>query len=79
MFGKEAAELLNYVECFPNGFRKGTKMIKACADAKLEGFPTWVINGQVWIFKCIELSLFLDQKDSIIYQWPLFFLNSHYL
>ncbi|XP_061971220.1 thiol-disulfide oxidoreductase LTO1 isoform X2 [Populus nigra] len=47
MFGKEAAELLNYVECFPNGFRKGTKMIKACADAKLEGFPTWVINGQV--------------------------------
>jgi len=73
MFGKEAAELLNYVECFPNGFRKGTKMIKACVDAKLEGFPTWVINGQVWIFKCIELSLFLDQKDSIIYQWPLFF------
>ncbi|KAG6773795.1 hypothetical protein POTOM_021112 [Populus tomentosa] len=47
IFGKEAAELLNYVECFPNGFRKGTKMIKACADAKLEGFPTWVINGQV--------------------------------
>ncbi|KAJ6305152.1 hypothetical protein OIU78_020654 [Salix suchowensis] len=47
IFGKEAAELLNYVECFPDGFRKGSKMIKACADAKLEGFPTWVINGQV--------------------------------
>lgn len=54
---------MNYVECFPNGFRKGTKMIKACADAKLEGFPTWVINGQVWIFKCIELSLVLDQSS----------------
>uniref|UniRef100_A0A6N2N436 Vitamin K epoxide reductase domain-containing protein n=1 Tax=Salix viminalis TaxID=40686 RepID=A0A6N2N436_SALVM len=47
IFGKEATELLNYVECFPDGFRKGSKMIKACADAKLEGFPTWVINGQV--------------------------------
>ncbi|XVF15984.1 hypothetical protein REPUB_Repub09cG0203100 [Reevesia pubescens] len=47
MFGREAAKLLDYVECFPDGFKTGTKMIKACADANLEGFPTWVINGQV--------------------------------
>ncbi|KAM5546908.1 thiol-disulfide oxidoreductase LTO1 [Rosa sericea] len=47
MFGREAAKELNYVECFPGGFRKGTIMAKACIDAKLEGFPTWVINGQV--------------------------------
>ncbi|XP_062010779.1 thiol-disulfide oxidoreductase LTO1 [Rosa rugosa] len=47
MFGHEAAKELNYVECFPGGFRKGTIMAKACIDAKLEGFPTWVINGQV--------------------------------
>ncbi|KAM3757729.1 hypothetical protein ACB098_02G211400 [Castanea mollissima] len=47
MFGLEAAKLLDYVECFPDGYRKGTKMAKACTDAKIEGFPMWVINGQI--------------------------------
>ncbi|KAM3362957.1 thiol-disulfide oxidoreductase LTO1 [Capsicum galapagoense] len=47
MFGRDAAELLDYVECFPDGFKKGTSMVKACQEAKLEGFPTWVINGEV--------------------------------
>ncbi|GMI68238.1 Lumen Thiol Oxidoreductase 1 [Hibiscus trionum] len=47
MFGREAAKLLDYIECFPDGYKTGTVMIKACADANLEGFPTWVINGQV--------------------------------
>lgn len=47
MFGREAAKELNYVECFPGGYRKGTIMAKECIDARLEGFPTWVINGQV--------------------------------
>ncbi|XP_060675343.1 thiol-disulfide oxidoreductase LTO1-like, partial [Ziziphus jujuba] len=47
MFGSEVAKLLNYVECFPDGYKKGTKILKACADAGIEGFPTWVINGQV--------------------------------
>ncbi|KAF3440367.1 hypothetical protein FNV43_RR18651 [Rhamnella rubrinervis] len=46
MFGREAAKLLNYVECFPEGYKKGTKILKACADAGIEGFPTWVINGK---------------------------------
>ncbi|KAH7518962.1 hypothetical protein FEM48_Zijuj09G0227100 [Ziziphus jujuba var. spinosa] len=47
MFGSEAAKLLNYVECFPDGYKKGTKILKACANAGIEGFPTWVINRQV--------------------------------
>ncbi|GKV45145.1 hypothetical protein SLEP1_g52255 [Rubroshorea leprosula] len=47
IFGSEASKLLDYVECFPNGYKKGTKMAKACADAGIEGFPTWVIHGQV--------------------------------
>lgn len=47
MFGREAAKLLNYVECFPDGLKKGTYMANACQEAKLEGFPTWVINGEV--------------------------------
>lgn len=46
MFGREAAKILDYVECFPDGYRKGIKIAKACADVKIEGFPTWVINGQ---------------------------------
>ncbi|XP_062102722.1 thiol-disulfide oxidoreductase LTO1 [Humulus lupulus] len=47
MFGREAAKFLNYVECFPNGFKKGTLMEKTCAVVGIEGFPTWVINGKV--------------------------------
>lgn len=47
MFGHEAAEILDYVECFPEGFFKGTKMEKVCLDVGIEGFPTWVINGEV--------------------------------
>ncbi|KAF3601372.1 hypothetical protein F2Q69_00032808 [Brassica cretica] len=44
---REAAKLLNYVECFPEGYKKGTKIFKACSDVGIEGFPTWMINGQV--------------------------------
>ncbi|XVF18105.1 hypothetical protein REPUB_Repub10bG0183200 [Reevesia pubescens] len=47
MFGREASKLLDHVKCFPDGYKTGTKMIKAFIDAKLEGFPTWVINGHV--------------------------------
>ncbi|KAL6498043.1 hypothetical protein OROGR_028440 [Orobanche gracilis] len=47
MFGREAAELLDYVECFPDGVVEGAKMAKACYDVNLKGFPTWEINGQV--------------------------------
>ncbi|GAB4848410.1 ribosome biosynthesis protein lto1 [Ancistrocladus abbreviatus] len=47
MFGHEAAKLLDYVECFPDGYRKGVKIAKVCADARIDGFPAWVINGQV--------------------------------
>ncbi|XP_022133381.1 thiol-disulfide oxidoreductase LTO1 isoform X2 [Momordica charantia] len=47
MFGREAAKILDYVECFPNGYHKGTKIEKACTEAGIEGFPSWVINGQV--------------------------------
>ncbi|KAK9676381.1 hypothetical protein RND81_11G073400 [Saponaria officinalis] len=47
MFGREAAKLLDYVECFPDGVKKGTLMIPACSNIGIEGFPTWVINGEV--------------------------------
>ena len=38
-FGAGAA--LPYVECFPEGYRKGVQMAPACKAAKLDGFPTW--------------------------------------
>ncbi|GLJ49975.1 hypothetical protein SUGI_1062890 [Cryptomeria japonica] len=47
MFGAEAAKILDYVECYPTGYRKGVQIAKACKDANIQGFPTWVINGQV--------------------------------
>ena len=34
---------LPYVECFPEGYRKGVQMAPACKAAKLEGFPTWAL------------------------------------
>lgn len=46
-FGSEAAKYLPYVECYPDGYRKGVQLAKACQDANIEGFPTWVIKGQV--------------------------------
>ncbi|XP_021736379.1 thiol-disulfide oxidoreductase LTO1-like [Chenopodium quinoa] len=47
MFGREAMKLLDYVECFPDGVKKGIKIASACSDVGIEGFPTWLINGEV--------------------------------
>lgn len=46
MFGKDAAESLPYVECFPDGWRPGEEMAAVCKAANLEGFPTWIIGSQ---------------------------------
>lgn len=47
MFGQEAAKILDYVECFPEGVGKGRKMAALCTAAGVEGFPTWIIKDQV--------------------------------
>ncbi|KAG0457009.1 hypothetical protein HPP92_022166 [Vanilla planifolia] len=47
MFGREAARLLDYVECYPDGVGKGRKMALECVIPGLEGFPTWIIKGKV--------------------------------
>ena len=52
-FGYEAMKEFPYVECFPQGWSKGVSMATECtvplgsAGTKLQGFPTWVIGGQV--------------------------------
>lgn len=88
MFGSKAVKQLNYVECFPDGYRKGTKIAKACSDAKIEGFPTWVINGQVRILFVLayEFSLYQALGNSFSnlchHTWSFFcnwtfWLHSH--
>ncbi|MDX2244615.1 MAG: vitamin K epoxide reductase family protein [Leptolyngbyaceae cyanobacterium bins.302] len=43
LFGKEAVQKLNYVECHPDGQNARPDL---CDAAKIEGFPTWEINGK---------------------------------
>jgi uncharacterized membrane protein/glutaredoxin len=44
LFGKEAAAKLKIVECAPDG-RNSEKAL--CDSKKIEGFPTWEINGKL--------------------------------
>lgn len=46
-FGKQAMADFPYVECYPDGFMKGTKMASVCTDAGIKGFPTWVLGGEI--------------------------------
>ena len=32
-----------YVECFPDGWKRGTPVAAACAGADISGFPTWIL------------------------------------
>ena len=45
IFGKEAASLLNYIECAPDGQNSQTELCKASG---IKGFPTWEIDGQFY-------------------------------
>lgn len=58
-----------YVECFPDGWERGTPLSGACEAAKVDGFPTWVINGkklegEQTLEKLAELSGFEGQNDA---------------
>ena len=46
VFGREAQAALPYVECYPDGYRGPSSIAKACTEADIQGFPTWVIRGQ---------------------------------
>jgi len=45
LFGKAAFQKLPYVECAPEGINPNPD---ACIKAKVESFPTWVINGKTY-------------------------------
>ena len=46
LFGKEAYKELNVVECAREGKNSQTQL---CIDKKIEGFPSWEINGKIII------------------------------
>ena len=46
LFGKEAYKELNIVECAKDGKNSQTQL---CIDKKIEGFPSWEINGKIII------------------------------
>lgn len=45
LFGQEAFSQVAYVECDPEGKNPQPKM---CKDAKIKGYPTWKVKGQVF-------------------------------
>tara|TARA_A100001388_G_C28537567_1_gene388637 strand:+ start:86 stop:484 length:399 start_codon:yes stop_codon:yes gene_type:complete len=46
LFGKQAYNELNVVECARDGINSRTKL---CIDKKIKGFPTWEISGELFI------------------------------
>jgi len=46
LFGREAYNKLNVVECARDGKNSQTQL---CIDKKIQGFPSWEINGNIII------------------------------
>ncbi|GLI59163.1 hypothetical protein VaNZ11_000990 [Volvox africanus] len=57
-FGSAAMAEFPYVECFPNGWKRGEKVAPACEAANVRAFPTWMIGGRT-----IEGELQLDEVE----------------
>ena len=46
LFGKQAYRELNVVECSRDGLNSQTQL---CIDKEIKGFPTWEINGKLFL------------------------------
>ena len=46
LFGKQAYRELNVVECSRDGINSQTQL---CIDKGIKGFPTWEINGKLFL------------------------------
>jgi len=46
-FGAAAAADLPYVECYPDGFARGTPPAPACVAAGVQAFPSWSVGGRL--------------------------------
>lgn len=45
LFGKEAFDEINYIECDPNG---KNPQVQACVDAEIKSYPTWEVKGKIY-------------------------------
>ncbi|MBE9179651.1 vitamin K epoxide reductase family protein [Oculatella sp. LEGE 06141] len=71
LFGQQAARLINYIECDPNGQNSQTSLCQANAE-NVTGYPTWEVNGQFYAG-----TQTLDQlADYSGYQGPRGFSNT---
>jgi glutaredoxin/phage tail protein X len=47
LFGRQAFNLyINYIECAPEGYQSQPEV---CKTEKIEGYPTWKINGKTYM------------------------------
>ena len=62
LFGKQAYRQLNVIECARDGINSQTQL---CIDKKIEGFPTWEINGKLilGVLSLEELSRLTGYKN----------------
>jgi glutaredoxin len=44
-FGKEAFAKIHYIECSPDGLNSASGI---CRDKRIEGYPTWEVNGKMY-------------------------------
>ena len=67
LFGKEAAQIIDYFECDPRGQNSRAEICQA-AGANIKGFPTWEIKGQFYsgtqsLEKLAELSGYTGSRN----------------
>ncbi|GMH41012.1 hypothetical protein BSKO_08922 [Bryopsis sp. KO-2023] len=67
LFGKEAMEYFPYVECYPEGYRKGVTIADVCEKADIHAFPTWVFGNDR-----IEGDQELDDLDAALKEYTDF-------
>ena len=62
LFGRQAYNELNVVECARDGLNSQTQL---CIDKKISGFPTWEINGKkfIGVLSLKELSKLTGYKN----------------
>ena len=62
LFGKQAYKELNVVECARDGINSQTQLF---IDKKIKGFPTWEINGKLYlgVLSLKELSMLTGFKN----------------
>ena len=62
LFGKQAYKELQVVECANDGLNSKTQL---CIDKQIKGFPTWEINGKLFlgVLSLKELSRLTEYKN----------------